>query len=148
MLLEQFRSVLPSKVEVFVDQRNVSSATKMAKLADLFYQSNRDGITKIDDRRNFNSRGNQPFKSKNFQMPNVNSELNKNGVNAVRGDRKTEWMAQKPVAPQVRSFHCKMPNHKRYECPRLQPRSNNCARVCLESQRIIGDQFVIPLYCT
>ena len=39
-----------------------------------------------------------------------------------------------------------MPNHKRSECPRLQPRSNNCARVGLESQRITGDQFVIPLY--
>ena len=28
MLLEQFRSVLPSEIGVFVDQRNVSSATK------------------------------------------------------------------------------------------------------------------------
>ena len=55
MLLEQFRSVLPSEVGVFVDQRNVSSATEMAKLADLFYESNRDGNAKIDARRNFNS---------------------------------------------------------------------------------------------
>ena len=30
MLLEQFRSVLPGEVGVFVNQRNVSSATKMA----------------------------------------------------------------------------------------------------------------------
>ena len=81
MLLEQFRSVLPSEVGVFVDQRNVSSATKMAKLADLFYESSRDGISKIDDRRNFNSRGNQPFKPKNFQTPNVKSEPSKNIVN-------------------------------------------------------------------
>ena len=39
-----------------------------------------------------------------------------------------------------------MPNHKISECPRLQPRLNNCARVGLESQRISGSQFVIPLY--
>ena len=50
MLLEQFRSVLPSEVRVFVDQRNLSSATEMAKLADLFYQLNRDGNAKIDAR--------------------------------------------------------------------------------------------------
>ena len=47
ILLEQFRSVLPGEVGVFVDQRNVSSATEMAKLADLFYESNRDGNTKL-----------------------------------------------------------------------------------------------------
>ena len=47
MLLEQFVSVLPGEVGVFVDQRNVSSSTKMAKLADLFYESNRDGNTKL-----------------------------------------------------------------------------------------------------
>ena len=64
MLLEQFRSVLPSEVGVFVDQRDVSSATEMAKLADLFYESNRDENTKIDARRHFYSRGNQPFKPK------------------------------------------------------------------------------------
>ena len=39
-----------------------------------------------------------------------------------------------------------MPNHKRSECPRLQPRSNNCAPVGLENQRITGSQVVIPLY--
>ena len=39
-----------------------------------------------------------------------------------------------------------MPNHKRSECPRLQPRSNNCAGVGLEGQRISGSQFVNPLY--
>ena len=66
MLLEQFRSVLPSEVGVFVDQRNVSSATEMTKLADLFYESNRDGNAKIDARRNVNSRDNQPFKPKKF----------------------------------------------------------------------------------
>ena len=70
----------------------------------------------------------------------------KNSVNAVSGDRKPEWVAQKPVASQVRCFHCKMPNHKRSECSRLQPRSNNCARVGLKSQRISGRQLVIPLY--
>ena len=129
-----------------MDQRNVSSATEMAKVADLFYESNRDGNTKIDARRNFSSRGNQPFKPKNFQMPNVNSELNKNGVNAVSGDRKTEWVAQKSIASQIRCFHCKMSNYKRSECPRLQQRSNNCTRVGLEIQRITDDQFVIPLY--
>ena len=79
-------------------------------------------------------------------MPNVNSEPSKNGVNAVSGDRKTEWMAQKPVAPQIWCFHCKMSTHKRSECPRLQPRSNNYARVELDNQRVTGDQFVIPLY--
>ena len=61
MLLEQFRSVLPGEVGVFVDQRNVFSVTEMAKLADLFYESNRDRNTKIDARRNFNSYGNQPL---------------------------------------------------------------------------------------
>ena len=64
----------------------------------------------------------------------------------MSGDRKPEWLAQKPVASQIRCFHCKIPNHKRSECPRLQPRSNNCARVGLESQRISGSQFVISLY--
>ena len=64
----------------------------------------------------------------------------------MSGDRKPEWVAQKPVASQIRCFHYKIPNHKRSECPRLQPRSNNCARVKLESQRISGSQFVIPLY--
>ena len=88
-----------------MDQRNVSLATEMAKLADLFYESNRDGNTKINARRNFYSRGNQPFKSKNFQTPNVNFESSKNGVNAVSGDRKPEWVAQKPVASQIRCFH-------------------------------------------
>ena len=95
---------------------------------------------------NFISRSNQPFKPKNVSMPNGNSESSKNGVNALSGDKKPEWVAQKPVASQIRCFHCKMPNHKRSECPRLQPRSNNCARVGIESQRITGNQFVIPLY--
>ena len=93
MLLEQFRRVLPGEVGVFVDQRNVSSATKMVKLADLFYESNRYGNTKIDARRKFCSSGNQPFKSKNFQMSHVNFETSKNSVNAVSGDRKPEWVA-------------------------------------------------------
>ena len=144
-MFEQFRSVLPSEVGFFVDQRNVSSATEMARLAELFYESNRDGSTKMDARRNFNSRGNQYFKPKNFTMPNLNSESSKIGISAVSGDKKPEWVAQKPVPAQIRCFHCKMPNHKRSECPRLQPRSNNCASVGLESQRITGNQFVIPL---
>ena len=130
MLLEQFRIDLPSQVGVFVDQRNISWATKMAKLADLFYESNRDGNAKIDARRNFNSGGNQPYRPNNFSMPNVNSEPSKNCVNAVSGDKKPESVSQKPVASQIRCFHCKVPNHKRCECPRLQPMSNNCARVC------------------
>ena len=46
MLLEQLRSVLPGEVGVFVDQRNVSMVTEMTKLADLFYESNRDGNKK------------------------------------------------------------------------------------------------------
>ena len=66
MLLEQLRCVLPGEVWVFVDQRNVSSDTEMAKIADLFYESNRDGNTKIDARRNFYSPGSQLFKSKKF----------------------------------------------------------------------------------
>ena len=49
-------------------------------------------------------------------------------------------------ASHIRCFHCKMPNHKRSECPTLQPRSNNCAKVWLQNQRITGDKFVIPLY--
>ena len=142
MWLEQFRSVLPDEVGVFVDQGNVSSA----KLAYLFYESNRDGNTKIDARRNFNSSGNQSFKPKNFQEPNVNLEPSKNGINAVRGNRKPEWVAQKPVASQIRCVHCEMANHKISQCLRLQPRSNNCAGVELENQRIIGDQLAIPLY--
>ena len=64
----------------------------------------------------------------------------------MSGDRKPEWVTQKPVTSQIRCFHCKIPNQKRSECSRLQPRSNNCARVGLESQRISGSQFVIPLY--
>ena len=146
MLLEQFKNVLPSEVGVFMDQRNVSSATEMAKLADLFCESNRNGNAKIDATRNFNSHGNQPFKPKNWSKPNVNSESSKNGVNAVSVDKKPEWVAQKPVASQILCFNRKMPNHKRSECLRLQPRSNNCTRVRLESQRITGNQFVIPLY--
>ena len=108
MLLEQFKSVLPREVGDFVDQRNVSSATKMAKLADLFYESNRYGNAKIDARGNFNSRGNQLFKPKNFSMPNVNSESSTDGVSVVSGDKKPEWLAQKPMASQIRRFHCKM----------------------------------------
>ena len=77
MSLQQFRSILPSEVGFFVDQRIASSATEMAKLADLFYESNRDGNAKIDAWGNFKSRGNQPFKPKNFSMPNVNSESSK-----------------------------------------------------------------------
>ena len=68
-----------------MDQRNVSSATEMAKLADLFHESNRDENKKIDARRNLYSRGNQPFKPKNFQTSNVDFEPSKNSVNAVRG---------------------------------------------------------------
>ena len=60
MLLVQFRSVLPGEFGVFVDKRNVFSATEMAKLADLFYESNRVGNTKIDIRQHFYFRGNQP----------------------------------------------------------------------------------------
>ena len=47
MLLEQFRNVLPREVGVFVDQRNVSSATKMAKLADLFMSRTDTGMQKL-----------------------------------------------------------------------------------------------------
>ena len=68
---------MPNEVGVFTDQRNVSSATEMAKLADLLYELNMDGNAKFDARRNFNSRGNQPFKPKNLSMPNVNSEPSK-----------------------------------------------------------------------
>ena len=121
-----------------MDQRNVSSATEMAKLADLFYESNRNGNTKIDATRNFNSRGNQPFKPTNFPMPNVNA------VNAVSGERKTGWETPKFGVFIVKCQITK--DHKRSKCSRLQPRSNNCARVGLESERITGDQFVIPLY--
>ena len=131
---------------VFFGSLNVSSATEMAKLALLFYESNRDGNAKFNARRNFSSRGNQPLKPKNLSLLNVNSESSKNGVNTVSGDSKPEWVAQKPVASSIRCFHCKMPNHKRSECLRLQPRSNNCARVGLENQRITGSQFIIPLY--
>ena len=61
-------------------------------------------------------------------------------------DKKPEWLAQKPVAFQIRCFHCKMSNYKRSECARLQPMSNNCATVGLECQRITSNQFVIPFY--
>ena len=44
----------------------LSSATEMAKLDDLFYQSNRDGNVKVDTKRNSNSRGNQYFIPKKF----------------------------------------------------------------------------------
>ena len=64
----------------------------------------------------------------------------------MSGDRKPEWMALKPVTSLIRCFHCEMPNSKRFECLRLQPRSNNCARVGRENQRISSSQFVIPLY--
>ena len=67
-----------------------SSATEMAKLADLFYETNRDGNAKLDAKRNFNSRGNRHFKPKYLSMPNVNSESSKNFVNAVTGDKKPE----------------------------------------------------------
>ena len=95
-----------------MDQRNLSSATKIAKLADLFYESNRDGNTQFDAGRNFYSCGNQLFKRKNFQTSNVNFEPSINSVNTVSGDRKPEWVTQKPMASQIRCFHCKMPNTK------------------------------------
>ena len=75
---------------VFVDQRNVSSATEIARLADLFYESNRDGNVKVDVKRYFNSLGNQYFKPNNFSMPNINSESSINGVNTVSGDQNPE----------------------------------------------------------
>ena len=84
-----------------MDQRNVSSATVMLKLADLLYESNRDGNTNIYAKRNCYSRGNQPFKAKNFPTPS------KNSVNAVSGNRKPEWLAQKPMASQIRFFIAK-----------------------------------------
>ena len=101
---------------VFVDQHNVSSAMEMAKLADLFYESNRRGNINVDVKRNFNSRGNQYFKPKNCSMSNVNLESSKNGVNTVSRDKTSEWVAQKAersVPSKIRCFHCKMPNHKR-----------------------------------
>ena len=64
----------------------------------------------------------------------------------MSGKKKSEWLAQKPMTSQIRCFHCKMTNQNRSEYPRLRPRSNNCGRVGLESQRISGGQFVIPLY--
>ena len=73
-----------------MDQRNVSSATEMAKLADLVYDSNRDGNAKIQTRRHLSFRGNQPFNPRYFSIPNVNAESSKNGVNEVSGDRKPE----------------------------------------------------------
>ena len=124
-------------------------AKEMEKLAYLFYESNRDGNVKVDAKRDFNSRGNLYFKPKNFSMPNANSESSKNGVNTVSGDKRQEWVAQKVkwlVASQIRCFHCKLPNHKSSDCPNLQPRSNNCARVGLEGQRITDNQFVISWY--
>ena len=63
MLFEQFRRALPSEICVFVYQRNVYSATEMVKLADLFYECNKDCNLKVDAKRNFNSRGNQYLKS-------------------------------------------------------------------------------------
>ena len=102
---------------VFVDHRNVPSATESTQLADLFYESNGDGNAKIDAKRNFSTRGNQPFKSKNFSSPIVNSESSKNCVNAVSEEKKPEWVDKKPLASQVRCFHCKMPNHKDLNVP-------------------------------
>ena len=34
---------------------------------------------------------------------------------------------------------------QKFECPKLPPRSNNCAKVGLEGQRITDNQFVISL---
>ena len=98
----------------------------MAKLAYLFYESNKDYILKVDAKGNFNFHGNQYFKSKNCLMPNGNSDSNKKCVNTVSGDKKPEWVAQKsekPVVTEIRCFHCKMLNHPRSECPKLQSRS-------------------------
>ena len=64
----------------------------------------------------------------------------------MSGDKKPELVAQRPVDSQIRCFRCKIPNNKRSEWSRLQPRSNNCERVGLECQRITDDQFVSSLY--
>ena len=37
-------------------------------------------------------------------MPNVNSESSKNNVNAMSGDKKPEWVAQKPVTSEIGVF--------------------------------------------
>ena len=82
-------------------------------------------------------------------MPHDNSKSNRNGVNIVRGNKKPEWVAQKSekrIVSQIRCFNCKMLNHRRSECSKLQSRSNNCARVRLKGQRIRDNQFVILLY--
>ena len=143
MLLEQFRSELPGEFGVFVDQRHVSGYGDGETSWSVLRVEQRWKY-KFYARRNFCSRGKQPFKPKNFQTSNVNFEPSKNSVNAVSMDRNLEWVAQKLMTSQIRCFHCKMPNHIRSECPRLQPRSNNCARVGRESQQISGSQFVIP----
>ena len=95
-----------------------ASATEMAKLADLFYESNKDCNLKVDAKRNFISCGNQYFKPKNLLMP-YDSESNINDVNSVSEDKKPELVAEKlerPVPSQIRCFHCKILNQQRSEC--------------------------------
>ena len=106
-------------IGVFLDHRNVSSVTELTILADLFYESNRDGNVNIYAKDNFNSRSNQYFKPKNLSMPSDNSESHRNCVNTLSGDKKPEWVAQKsekPVAFRIRCFHCRMLNHRRSQC--------------------------------
>ena len=118
MLFEQFRSVLPSEIGVFVDQRNVSSAAEMATLVDLFYESNKDRNVKVNAKGNFNSCNNHYAQNKNCAMLNDNTESNKNGANAGSEDKKTEIFSNtsaKTTASQNRCFYCKTLNHRRSE---------------------------------
>ena len=104
---------------------------------------------KVDAKRNLNSRGNHYVKNKNFSMLNNNFDLNKNGPNAVSGDRKPEMVTDtlaKQIASQIRCSYYEMLNHRKSECPKLQSEPNNCARVGLKDQRIRDNQFVIILY--
>lgn len=111
---------------LFVDQRNVSSATEMVKLTDLCYKSNKDGNVKVDAKRNFNSRGNHYVKTRIFRC-------------AVSGNKKPEIATDKAASPtssQIRECYCKILNHRRSECTRLNSKPNNCARVGLKGERI------------
>ena len=42
IIVEQLSSVLPAETVTFVDQRRVENADEIAKLADLFFETNRD----------------------------------------------------------------------------------------------------------
>ena len=98
--------------------------------------------------RNFKSRGNHYVKGMNFRRWMIILNRIKMVRMQLAADKKPETGAEsaKPTASQIQRFYCRMLNHRRSECFKLQSKQNNGAWVELKGERKRDNQFVIPLY--